>query len=456
MQTLLLSTIPLAAILINTYLIPLQMTYPFQPFCLVLGTLFAYLFMADRQKSLAEERYNESLKAALELEKTASLQAIEAGRVKSIFLANMSHDIRTPINAILGFAEMIDRDPGDKERVMNAVGKIKSSGQVLLNLINDVLDLSRIENDRMELEESAVDLTALTTGLRTLFAPAMESGGITFEILQELSVPYVYCDEGKLQRILVNIINNAVKFTPKNGKIVLLVTEDPLVDGLPEYGFRIRDTGIGISKEFQDRIFEAFEQEHSSSVSGASGAGLGLAIVKKLTDLMGGSVTIESEPGDGTTVQLRFRFRQVEKEAVPQKEEPEEESSDLAGVKILLVEDNELNREIAVAVLEENGAAVTWAENGQVAVERFGGAPAGTYDIILMDVMMPVMDGLTATRQIRALDRADAWTIPIFAMTANAFQEDVEKSRAAGVNEHLSKPLDYGALAQVIRRYVKK
>lgn len=456
LQSLLLSTIPFAAVLANTYLIPLRMTYPFQSFCLVLGMLFAYLFMADRQKSMEEERYNESLKEALELEKKASRQAVETGRVKTIFLANMSHDIRTPINAILGFTDMIDRNPGDEAQVVNAVGKIKNSGQVLLNLINDVLDLTRIENGKLELEESDIDLTALVKDMETLFLPSVEQKGIALTIWQEVADPYVHCDEGKLQRILVNIINNAVKFTPAGGKIIFFATEVPENDGTAEYGFRIQDTGIGISKEFQEHIFEAFEQERSSSVGGAAGAGLGLAIVKKLTDLLDGTVTIESEPGEGTAVQLRFHFRQTGKEEIQKKREAENTEDDLSGLHVLLVEDNELNMEIAAAMLKEKGASVTWAGDGQQAVDRFRENPAGTYDIILMDVMMPVMNGLMATKQIRAMERPDAASIPIFAMTANAFTEDIEKSREAGVNEHLSKPLDYGKLARMIHGYVKK
>ncbi len=460
LQSLLLSTIPLAAILANTYLIPLQITYPFQPFCLVLGTLFAYLFMADRQKSLAEDAYNESLRQALELEKAASQQAIEAGRVKSIFLANMSHDIRTPINAILGFADMIDRDPKDEARVVNAVGKIKSSGSVLLNLINDVLDLTRIENDKLQLDEKPVNLEQMMEGLEKLFVPAVEQGEIQFAVRGELAHPYVLCDEGKLQRILVNIINNAVKFTPKGGRIEVTAAECPMdavsgQDGCNQYEFLVKDTGKGISKEFQEHIFEAFEQEQNSSVSGSSGAGLGLAIVKKLVDLMKGTVEIESEPGQGTEVKIILTLARTERECVGQQPELEATDSNLTGIKVLLVEDNELNREIARVILKEKGAAVTEVSNGKEAVEHFSETPVGTYDIILMDVMMPVMDGLEATRLIRAMDRADAKEIPIFAMTANAFHEDVEKSKAAGVNAHLSKPLDYEKLMRQIKKYLR-
>ena len=250
LQSLILSTLPLMAILVNTYLIPLQMTYPLQPFCLVLGTLSAYLFMADRQKTLLEEQHNASLNQALELEKEASRKAAEAGAVKSVFLANMSHDIRTPINAILGFADTIARHPDDEARVWDSVMKIKSSGHVLLNLINDVLDLSKIENDKLQLKEAPADLNELTEGFRELFRPAMMQGELDFEIHRNVLHPSVLCDEGKLQRILVNIINNAVKFTPKGGRIVLSVSERPEGNNRGIYEFLVRDTGIGISKEF--------------------------------------------------------------------------------------------------------------------------------------------------------------------------------------------------------------
>ncbi len=450
LQSLLLSTIPLAVILANTYLIPLQMTYPFQPFCLVLGTLSAYLFMVDRQKSLMEEQYKESLQRALELEKEASLQAIQAGQAKSVFLANMSHDIRTPMNAILGFADMIDRNPQDEARVADAVGKIKSSGKVLQNLINDVLDLTRIENNKMRLEEQPMDLRDLTEELVNLFMPGMKQRGITYEVQSKVEHPYVSCDEGKLQRILVNVINNAMKFTPEGGRILFTVRELPGEDDRSRYEFLIRDTGIGISKEFQKRIFEAFEQEQSSTVSREQGAGLGLAIVKNLVELMGGTIEIDSAPGEGTAVKIMLAFSEAEQQELYEKPHKELIGSDLSGIRILLAEDNELNMEIAVSMLEEKGAVVTWASNGQEAVEYFEQAPPGTYDMILMDVMMPVLDGLEATRRIRAMKRPDAQSIPVFAMTANAFEEDIEKSKAAGMNEHLSKPLDYEMLAKKI------
>lgn len=450
LQYLLLSVLPLTAILINTYLIPLQMTYPFQPFCLVLGALFAYLFMADRQKNILEEMHSASLNQALEMEKEAARRAVEAGRVKSIFLANMSHDIRTPINAILGFADIIDSHPDDEAKVRDSVGKIKSSGRILLNMINDVLDLTRIENDGLQLNESVTELTKMTEGIREQFDSAMSQGKLVFEIHQEIPHPYVICDEGKLQRILINVINNSVKFTPEGGRIALSIKEHPDKDDKGIYEFLIKDTGIGISEEFQTHIFEAFEQEQSSAISNTSGVGLGLSIVKKLVERMDGTIEIDSLPGKGTAVKIMLPFTRAKKE---QKRSDVNEFpifADLSGIRILLAEDNELNREIALAVLEEKGADVTVAANGKEALECFERSTFGYYDIILMDVMMPVMDGLTATRRIRALKRPDAASVPIFAITANAFQEDIEKSREAGCTEHLSKPLDYEVLVRKI------
>ena len=458
LNSLILSTLPLAAILINTYLIPLQMTYPFQPFCLVLGTLFAYLFMTDRQSSLQEAAYNANLKQALEMEKEASHQAIEAGKVKSIFLANMSHDIRTPINAILGFAQIIEQDPRNEEHVKNAVDKIKSSGTVLLNLINDVLDFSKIENNKLHLDSKPADLVNMIQGIEELFVPIMQQSELSFKVRQNLQHPIAVCDIGKLQRILVNVINNAVKFTPDGGQILFAVTESFVDKDTGKYEFLIQDTGIGIEREVQTRIFDAFEQGNHASVNGGTGAGLGLAIVKQLVDLMGGTIEMESEPGKGTAVKITFVFstdlqeddyKEIEKEKL-------QADRDLSGIRVLLVEDNALNREIALEMLKSKAIEITWASDGKEAVECFATKPEGAFDIILMDIMMPVMDGLEATRQIRALNRKDAAEIPIIALTANAFSEDVQKSKEAGINEHLSKPLQYDVLFRKIAEYVKK
>ena len=455
LNSLILSTIPLAAILINTYLIPLQMTYPFQPFCLVLGALFAYLFMTDRQNSLQEEAYNANLKQALELEKEASHQAIEAGKVKSIFLANMSHDIRTPINAILGFAQIIEQDPRDEARVKNAVEKIKSSGTVLLNLINDVLDFTKIENNKLQLDNKSANLNELMQGIEELFDPIMKQEELNFKVRQNLCHTDVYCDVGKLQRILVNVINNAVKFTPGGGRILFAITEKTVEKDTGKYEFVIQDTGIGIEPELQARIFEAFEQGNNSTVHGGSGSGLGLAIVKQLVELMNGALDIESAAGEGTKIKITFAFSILENNENYMQPERAQTDTDLSDIQVLLVEDNALNREIAQEMLEGRGMEVTWAANGKEAVEYFESKPEHTFDIILMDIMMPVMDGLEAARQIRAMERSDAAEIPIIALTANAFSEDVQKSKEAGINEHLSKPLQYDVLVEKIAGYVK-
>ncbi|WP_412649710.1 sensor histidine kinase [Clostridium fessum] len=278
----------------------------------MLGTLFAYLFMADRQKNLLEEIHNASLNQALEMEKEASKKALEAGKVKSIFLANMSHDIRTPINAILGFADIIDRHPDDEARVRDCVGKIKTSGHILLSLINDVLDLTKIENDKLQLNEAPAYLTKMAQKLNELFHPVMKQGELDFDIQLNLPHPHVLCDEGKLQRILVNVINNEVKFTPKGGQIRLSITDHLSDDNSELYEFLVQDTGIGISKEFLSHIFEAFEQEPNTAVNNSSGAGLGLSIVKKLVDLMNGMVVIDSTPGNGTSVKIMLPLSRAE------------------------------------------------------------------------------------------------------------------------------------------------
>lgn len=453
LQSLFLSSLPLAAILINTYLIPLQMTYPFQPFCLVLGTLFAYLFMADRQNKQLEDTYRENLQQALEMEKEASRRAIEADKVKSIFLANMSHDIRTPINAILGFADIIAQHPEDTDSVTNAVTKIRHSGIVLSNLINDVLDLTRIESNKMQLDLKPADLENVLQELAELFGPDMQRNELNFKISRSLQHPYVLCDVGKLQRILINIINNSVKFTPEGGQITLSVTEYSSETEKDIYEFLLQDTGIGISQEFQAHIFEAFEQEHSAALNGGSGAGLGLSIVKRLVDLMSGTITIDSEPQKGTSITIRIPFSRTAEKDICASQHSVSAGFDLSGINILLVEDNPLNKELAQTMLEQKHAVITWAANGKEAVDCFSQSPANTYDIILMDVMMPVMDGLEATRKIRSMARSDANRIPIFALTANAFREDIQKSKEAGVNEHLSKPLDYDLLIRLIAQY---
>ena len=450
LQSVLISLIPLAAILINSYIIPVEVTYPFQPFCLVLVTVLAYFFMLERESQIQQLNYQHHLQNVLQQARRATRQAVAAGKVKSDFLANMSHDIRTPLNAILGFSKVISDDPSNGASVQNAIGKIQLSGDVLLSLVDDVLDLSRIENGKLRLEPVPTDLNMVEHALETMFMQGMQNAGIDFRVTADLRTPLVLCDTGKLRRILVNLLGNAQKFTKKGGSVALLL-EQP---GEHLYRFTVQDSGIGISREFQAHMFDSFERERTSTESSTVGAGLGLAIVRRLVDLMDGAIEVQSEQGKGTAISVMLSL--PPSDAAPAAEAPHEvQNADLSGLRLLLAEDNELNREIANTLLEAKGAVITNAVNGAEAVEIFRNSPPGTFDVILMDVMMPVMDGLTAAKTIRALDRADAKTIPIFAMTANAFSEDVAKSLAAGMNEHLSKPINMDVLLSAISKYVK-
>ncbi len=450
LQSVLISCIPLAAVLINSYIIPVEATYPFQPFCLVLVTVLAYFFMLERESQIQQLDYQKSLQNALQQARSATRQAVAAGKVKSDFLANMSHDIRTPLNAILGFSKIISDDPSNVASVQNAVGKIQLSGDVRLSLIDDVLDLSRIENGKLRLEPVPTDLNLMGHSLETMFTQGMQNAGIDFRVTSDLRTPLVLCDTGKLRQILVNLLGNAQKFTKKGGSVSLTMEQT----GEHCYRFTVKDSGIGISREFQAHMFEAFERERTATESSTVGTGLGLAIVRRLVDLMDGAIEVQSEQGKGTAISVTLSLSPSD--AAPAAEAPHEvQNADLSGVRLLLAEDNELNREIANTLLEAKGAVITNAVNGAEAVELFRNSPPGAFDVILMDVMMPVMDGLTAAKTIRALDRPDAKTIPIFAMTANAFSEDVEKSLAAGMNEHLSKPLNMDVLLSTVQKYIK-
>lgn len=345
-------------------------------------------------------------------------------------------------------------DPTNADAVENAVGKIRVSGNVLLSLINDVLELSCIESGRTQLVPEPTDLDAMAYELETMLTEGMQRSGISFRVTSVLRTPVVLCDKSKMRQILVNLLGNAQKFTQSGGTVSLAFEQT----GEDAYRFTVRDTGIGISRSFQEHMFEAFERERTSTESSTVGTGLGLSIVKRLVELMDGRITVDSTPGSGTSIAVTLSLPPADSAPadtpVPEPPAQEAPASSLSGVHILLVEDNELNREIADTLLGAEGALVTNAVNGAEAVELFRSNPPGTFRLILMDIMMPVMDGLTAAKTIRALDRADAKTIPIFAMTANAFREDVTRSLDAGMNEHLNKPLDMEQLLSTIQKYL--
>jgi len=407
------------------------------------------------QQENSEQEYKKSLEqknAALEL---AVQRETKANLAKREFLFNMSHDIRTPMNAIIGFTALAQTHIDDRDQVEDYLKKISVSSQHLLSLINDVLDMSRIENGKVTLETKPVHLPELVEDIGDAIQVGADKKHISFTVdTAGMKSEDVIADPLRLEQILINVLANAVKFTPDGGQISLrIVQKDTASADYADFEFHIKDNGIGMSEEFQKHIFEQFARERTSTVSKIQGTGLGLAITKSLVDMMGGRITVESEPGRGSefTISLRFPIG----EAKAGQMIPVSKASDFTGKKLLVVEDNELNLEIASTLLEEAGFEVDTAGNGKIAVEKVEAASAGRYDLILMDVQMPEMDGYEATRRIRALPDKKKAAIPIVAMTANAFEEDQKNALNAGMNGHIAKPLDIQKLFQVLSELLK-
>lgn len=456
LQSALFSAIPLLGILVNTYVIPLYGVYPFQPYCLVITALLAYLFMVEHQKYQLEAEHREMLSIALEHEKAASRKAREASAVKDTFLANMSHDIRTPMNAILGFSNIIASHPGDEELVQSSIEKILASGDILLKIINDVLDLSRIESGKLQLEESPADLNELARHLEMILEYSIKKKQIDFEIIRHIDTPYVWCDITKLQQVLVNILNNAVKFTPENGKIRLTYEQISTSATTAEYTISVKDNGIGMDEAFLAHAFEAFERERTSTESQTEGTGLGLAIVKKLVNLMNGTVTIQSKRGEGTEISIRLPLRIARPEDLTPDNVPEVSDINLSGTRVLLVEDNELNAEIAIEILNPTGLLTDWVKDGLDCLEKLELAAPGYYQFILMDIQMPRLNGYDTTHKIRSFADPEKAGIPIIAMTANAFSDDQKKALDAGMNGFIAKPIDTDQMFRTIRKFIKR
>ena len=391
----------------------------------------------------------------------ALLQANRANKAKSVFLSNMSHDIRTPMNAIIGFTTLATNHIDNQEQVKEYLNKIKTSGNHLLGLINDVLDMSRIESGKMQLEETPCSLLDIIQGLKNIVQADIRAKQQELNVdMTDILGENIYCDKLRLNQVLLNLLGNAIKYTKAGGSINLSVTKQPGAPaGYIYYEFCIKDTGIGMSEEFLTHLFEPFEREKNTTLSGIQGTGLGMAITKNIVDLMNGSIDVKSDLGVGTEITVTFAFRQtpdIEETKSVSKEESQQTKSAAPSQKhcILLVEDNELNQEIAVAILESSGLEVEVAENGQIAVDKLKNSSPGYYQLILMDIQMPVMNGYEAAQAIRNLEDKQLSSIPILAMTANAFEEDKKQALQCGMNGHIAKPIDvdklYEAMGEVL------
>lgn len=390
-----------------------------------------------------QARQQQALEQALE-------RADHASKVKTDFLHRMSHDMRTPLNCILGLLELCERNRDDKALVEENHGKMRTAARHLLSLIDDTLQASKLGEGELALVREPVDFAHLQADVDDIMQLLAAEAGVIMEGRQEDSIAYRYVlgNELYLRQIFLNIYSNCIKYNRPGGKVITHVTSSELPDGKVLLRWEITDTGIGMSPEFLKRVFEPFARE-SSVASTVGGTGLGMPIVKQLIELMGGSIEISSELGEGSTFVISIPFDPV---PAPRETEQAASGSTLQGRRLLLVEDNDLNAEIAATIMEDEGAYVSIAGDGAQAVEAFAANPAGTFDAILMDVAMPKMDGLAATRAIRALDRPDAASIPIIAMTGNAFQEDVRECLEAGMNAHIAKPIDAAKAERVIAK----
>ena len=419
---------------------------------------------AEKETNLRLEQYNIQLTQANDEMRRAqdaaaeALQSAErASKAKTDFLSNMSHDIRTPMNAIIGITTLMKNELHEPEKLAEHLGKLESSGQLLLGIINDILDMSRIESGKTTLNIEKMNLSQQVSQLDSIIRQQAGQRRQSFTVSTDLQHENVLGDPNRLNQVLMNILSNAVKYTPTGGHIRLEVEELPRNEHYARYRFVVQDDGIGMSEAFQKTLFDPFTREEKSGTNKVQGTGLGMAITKSVVDLMGGSISVESATGKGTRFEVVLEFPiDTEADAVQQAQalpEETEAASPLSGMKFLCAEDNAINAEILEMLLEAKGASCTICPNGQEIVDSFASVKPGDYDMILMDIQMPVMDGLEATRRIRSSENPLGRTIPILAMTANAFLEDMQKSKEAGMDEHLSKPVDISALEQVVKRF---
>ncbi|MCI1721835.1 MAG: ATP-binding protein [Lachnospiraceae bacterium] len=418
-----------------------------------------FLYLDERKKDILFFRTDitEELKQERERAERLSValkEARHANQMKTEFLSNVSHDMRTPMNAVLGYTGLA-RKSKDPSAVNGYLEKIDKAGKILLSLINDTLELSKIESGNTTLKCAPVSCGEIISKVVGSIRPSMEEKHIHFILDNSRAVmATINVDAMRLQDIFINLLSNAVKFTPKYGEITMMVECVKLEKDLVHDRIIIQDNGCGMSPEFIPKAFEPFSQERQAATADVGGSGLGLSIVKKLVEMMGGTITVESELGKGTRFTVLLDFERAD-DRLPEKKESLQEWEKLKGRRVLLVEDNAMNTEIAKAILEMRGISVTCAENGETGCLRFAESDSGTYDAILMDIRMPVMNGHDAARKIREMNRPDAKTVPIIAMSADAFAEDIEKSLDAGMNEHIAKPVDPATLCDVLLKYIR-
>ena len=421
----------------------------------VLLTILMLLQKARKAEAAARKAANDTQKLNAKLQVTVE-NAESANHAKSTFLFNMSHDIRTPMNAIIGYADLASRHLDDPAKLKNYMENIQVCGQNLLMLLNNVLDLARIENDKTEMEYSVSNIEKDFRNCVAMFRNQADSKGQTLTVITQLQYPYIYADIPHLTEICTNLVSNAVKYTGAGGTIRCNVTQKPgEKEGWCDTVVTVADNGIGMSQEFQKHIFEPFERERTSTVSKVEGSGIGMGIVKKLVGLMSGTVEVESRIGVGSTFTVTIPCRIAsEDETQAKRETNPSDQKCLCGTRILLTEDNDLNAEIAVELLQEEGCTVDRAKDGVECVDMLEKAANGTYQLILMDIQMPVMNGYDAARKIRGLDDPQKANIPIIAMTANAFTEDRQVALDAGMNDHIAKPINMNVLVPTLRKYL--